>query len=123
VSNPFPTQFKTRTSTKQFWLSLAEKWVAGFRFFGHFSGITLDIAVCVMRNDMRKYLASFIFTGCALAASPLAAAPAVSEAETAAPAVAVHQVRMSASGLRDEAAMVLVGTALIGLAAAVRRTA
>ena len=76
-----------------------------------------------MRNDMRKYLASLVFTGCALAASPSIAAPKVNEAETAAPAVAVHQVRVSGSGLRDEAAMVLVGTALIGLAAAVRRTA
>ena len=75
-----------------------------------------------MRNDMRKYLASLVFTGCALAALPLSAAPAVSEAETAAPAVAVQQVRVPASDLRDEAAMVLVGTALIGLAAAVRRT-
>lgn len=72
---------------------------------------------------MRKYLASLVFTGCALAASPLTAAPAVNEAESAAPTVAVQQVRMPLPGLRDEAAMVLVGTALIGLAAAVRRAA
>jgi hypothetical protein len=74
---------------------------------------------------MRKYLASTVFTGCALAAaSPLAAAPSLKEAETATPAVAVQQVRVPANGgLRDEAAMVLVGTALIGLAAAVRRAA
>lgn len=71
---------------------------------------------------MRKYLASLVFTGCALAATPLVAAPAVTEAESAAPTVAVQQMRMPIS-LRDEAAMVLVGTALIGLAAAVRRTA
>jgi hypothetical protein len=32
-------------------------------------------------------------------------------------------VRLPTAGLRDEAAMVLVGTALIGLAAAVRRAA
>ncbi len=31
--------------------------------------------------------------------------------------------RVPAGGLRDEAAMVIVGTALIGLAAAVRKTA
>lgn len=39
--------------------------------------------------------------------------------------VAVQQVSMPRpfTGLRDEAAMVLVGTALIGLAAAVRRAA
>jgi hypothetical protein len=68
---------------------------------------------------MRKYLASILFAGCALAASPVAAAPATSEAE-ATPAVAVPQ---PVGVLRDEAAMVLVGTALIGLAAAVRRAA
>lgn len=73
---------------------------------------------------MRKYLASVAFTGCALAASPLVAAPPVSEADDAASAVAVQQAKVQPSaGLRDEAAMVLVGTALIGLAAAVRRAA
>jgi hypothetical protein len=72
---------------------------------------------------MRKYLASLVFAGCALAASPLTATPATGEAPNAAPAVAVQQVRVSMPSLRDEAAMVLVGTALIGLAAAVRRAA
>lgn len=73
---------------------------------------------------MRKNLASLAVIGCALAASPLAAAPTVQEAASTAPAVAVQQVRApAAGGLRDEAAMVLVGTALIGLAAALRRTA
>jgi len=37
--------------------------------------------------------------------------------------MAVQQVRVPMPGLRDEAAMVLVGTALIGIAAAVRRSA
>ena len=73
---------------------------------------------------MRKYLASMVFTGCALAASSVMATPSVNEAEsTVAPAVAVQHVRLPMAGLRDEAAMVLVGTALIGLAAAVRRAA
>ena len=73
---------------------------------------------------MRKYLASIAFVGCALAASPLVANPSIAEAEGAAPAVAVQHVRVPPlGGLRDEAAMVLVGTALIGLAAAVRRAA
>jgi hypothetical protein len=72
---------------------------------------------------MRQYLASLIFTGCAIAATPVLAAPSVNDGETAAPAVAVQQVSPAMPGLRDEAAMVLVGTALIGLAAAVRRTA
>lgn len=72
---------------------------------------------------MRKYLASIVFVGCAVTAAPLAAAPA-QEAEAAATTVAVQQVRVSPlGGIRDEAAMVLVGTALIGLAAAVRRAA
>lgn len=45
------------------------------------------------------------------------------ESETALQAtVAVQRVNLVTSGLRDEAAMVLVGTALIALAAAVRRT-
>lgn len=70
---------------------------------------------------MRKYLASLVFIGGMLVAPPLMGAPSVNEADTT-PAVAVQRVRMPpAGGLRDEAAMVLVGTALIGLAAAVRR--
>jgi len=73
---------------------------------------------------MRKYLASLVFTGCALVASTAAAAAPMTGADNAVPAVAVQQVRVAAAGgLRDEAAMVLVGTALIGLAAAVRRAA
>lgn len=63
-----------------------------------------------------------------LTAAPRAAAGLTKKGDAretaAAPApVAVHRVSMPATGLRDEAAMVLVGTALIGLAAAVRRAA
>ena len=75
---------------------------------------------------MRRYLASLVVTGCVFGASSLNAAPSPlpGDAEPAAPAVAVQQVRVPAGGgLRDEAAMVLIGTALIGLAAAVRRAA
>ena len=71
---------------------------------------------------MRKYLASLIFSGCALAASRAVAASPVNETESVAPTVAVQPVKPPV-GLRDEAAMVLVGTALIGLGAAVRRAA
>ena len=72
---------------------------------------------------MGKYLASIAFIGGIAAAAPLSAAPA-QEAEAATTTVAVQQVRVSPlGGIRDEAAMVLVGTALIGLAAAVRRSA
>jgi hypothetical protein len=58
------------------------------------------------------------------AASVVAAGRAVEQSteSTAAP-VAVQRVGFPAMGMRDEAAMVLVGSALIGLAAAVRRAA
>lgn len=71
---------------------------------------------------MRKYLASILFIGCALAASPALAGSPVNETESA-PAVTVQPVHFQLPEIRDEAAMVLVGTALIGLGAAVRRTA
>jgi hypothetical protein len=75
-------------------------------------------------NDMRKYLASLAFGMTLAAASPvLAATTTVPEETTARAAVAVQHVRVPVPGLREEAAMVLVGTALIGLAAALRRTA
>lgn len=75
-------------------------------------------------NDMRRYLGSLAFMGCALLAVPVSADPSASETSSvdAGPAVAVHQVQDAATG-RDQATMVLVGTALIGLAAAVRRAA
>jgi len=73
---------------------------------------------------MRRQLVTFMFfvAAAAGAASVLAAGrPADQTRESAAP-VAVQRVGiMPATGLRDEAAMVLVGSALIGLAAAVRR--
>jgi hypothetical protein len=77
---------------------------------------------------MRSELGSLVFVGLmGLAASQTAAAtrPAVDESRESASAapVAVQRVGVPATGLRDEAAMVLVGTALIGLAAAVRRAA
>ncbi|MEO8075006.1 MAG: hypothetical protein ABI818_01675 [Acidobacteriota bacterium] len=59
-------------------------------------------------------------------ASSLVAAgrPNAQERDSAASApVAVQRVSLPWPGLRDEASMVLVGTALIGLAAAVRRAA
>ena len=72
---------------------------------------------------MRKYLASLAFALSLSAAAPvLAATTTVDEAHATAP-VAVQHVHVPVPGLRDEAAMVLVGTALIGLAAAVRRAA
>jgi hypothetical protein len=72
---------------------------------------------------MRKYLASLTFVLTASAVVPALAASSTGEEAHAHATVAVQQVRMPLPGLRDEAAMVLVGTALIGLAAAVRRSA
>ena len=80
---------------------------------------------------MRRQYVSFMFAGLVvlivLWAAPIAAAtrPTVDQRETSAPVapVAVQRVSIPATGLRDEAAMVLVGTTLIGLAAAVRRAA
>jgi hypothetical protein len=68
---------------------------------------------------MRRYLASLALFASA-AAPAFTTAPAGPETPDA---VAVQQVRVPAHGLRDEVAMVLVGSALIGLAAAVRRAA
>lgn len=70
---------------------------------------------------MGKYLASLAFA-LTLSAGPALAATATATDDASA-TVAVQQVKMPVPGLRDEAAMVLVGTALIGLAAAVRRSA
>lgn len=74
-------------------------------------------------NGMRKYLVSLAFGGLLAVASPAAAAPEPTETPNASASVAVQQVKVPLPSLRDEAAMVLVGTALIGLAAAVRRAA
>lgn len=76
---------------------------------------------------MRRQIFSLMFVGAmGLWASPLAATTTTQEEgrETVATGpVAVQRVSLPATGLRDEAAMVLVGTALIGIAAAVRRAA
>ena len=68
--------------------------------------------------------AVLVVAAVAAVSAATASRPAVEEAgeSTAAP-VAVQRVRIPATGMRDEVAMVLVGSALIGLAAAVRRAA
>ena len=71
---------------------------------------------------MRRYVAGLVFAGSLAVALPVTGAPEVQDTKNPdAPAVAVQQVRVPFAHLRDEAAMVLVGTALIALAAAVRR--
>jgi hypothetical protein len=72
---------------------------------------------------MRKYLATLAFVSCVSAAAPALAGTSPTEEASATATVAAQRVRVPLPGLRDEAAMVLVGTALIGLAAAVRRAA
>jgi hypothetical protein len=76
---------------------------------------------------MRRLVGTAVFAGCTLGAGSRAAAtPATGEAtnhRAAEPAVAVQQVQLPFPKLRDEAAMVLVGTALIALGGVVRRSA
>jgi hypothetical protein len=76
---------------------------------------------------MRRQFVSLTFAGLmGLWVSPLAAAATTPDEGRETPAtgaVAVQRVNIPATGLRDEAAMVLIGTALIGIAAAVRRAA
>lgn len=75
---------------------------------------------------MRRLFAFWILAGVTLlGASVAAASPSVGvEAEAASVAgVGQPRVNFNNTGLRDEAAMVLVGTILIGLAGAVRRAA
>ncbi|CAN5661679.1 hypothetical protein BH23ACI1_BH23ACI1_01520 [soil metagenome] len=75
---------------------------------------------------MRRQVVSWIFVAALglVASGGASAGPSMEEAREGAVApVAVQKVTVPLDGLRDEAAMVLVGTALIGLAAAVRRAA
>jgi hypothetical protein len=74
---------------------------------------------------MRRHLVILTLAGLAVLSGSTLAAPAVSEEKsTGAPAtVAVQRVSFQIPAMRDEAAMVLVGTMLIGVAAAVRRAA
>jgi len=78
----------------------------------------------VQKIVVSKYLASVALGACLLCSSPAVVAASTNSDDDPSSAVAVQHVRVPpAGGLRDEFAMVLVGTALIGLAAAVRRAA
>ena len=73
---------------------------------------------------MFKYVLSVIVAGLlAVMVSPMALADTPDDDTVSAAPVAVHRVSLPSMGMRDEATMVLVGTVLIGLAAAVRRAA
>ncbi len=74
-----------------------------------------------MRRVVLLMFAVLMIAGVASAVSGRTVAEDVRERATA--PVAVQGVGLPSTGIRDEAAMILVGTALIGLAAAVRRAA
>jgi len=73
---------------------------------------------------MCRQLVTVTLVGLAIAITASGSPSAASDEASvkAAPAVAVHHVSRSAP-IRDDAAMILVGTVLIGLGAAVRRAA
>ena len=73
-------------------------------------------------SGIRRQLVALTFAGLAFLPPAIAAAPAVGdEAAKAGTTVAVQRLAISYPSMRDEAAMVLIGTGLIALAAAVRR--
>ena len=75
---------------------------------------------------MRRSLLSVVFIGllAILLAPGVTIGSTKPEVEQLTPApVAVQGVTLAPKGLRDEAAMVLIGTLLIGLGTAVRRSA
>lgn len=76
-----------------------------------------------MRRLLGVIVVFGMFSGAASTAGTASAPPVTAAAKESPRAVAVTQIRMMPGGVRDEAAMVLIGTALIGLAAAVRRRA
>jgi hypothetical protein len=65
-------------------------------------------------------LALFLWHGSAFSVS---AAPPEDKVVAAPPRLAVQRLVIPLPGVRDEAAMMIVGAALIGLAAVLRRTA
>jgi hypothetical protein len=70
---------------------------------------------------MRRYFGPIVCFGVTLCAAPLAAAPDPPDNKEVSAPVAVQRSSVLSTGLSDEAAMVLAGTALLGVAAAVRR--
>lgn len=72
---------------------------------------------------MRWDVVSYVCAGMLTMAAPAVAGPDAAARIDSPPAVAVQRVAVPTTGLRDEVAMVLVGSVLIGVAAAVRRAA
>ena len=99
------------------------------------SGTPLEV-VAIVRNSnvarahdprtedsMRKYLLFAIIAGLLAIMAPLAVADTPDDETVGSATVAVQRVHVPSLELSDEVSMVLIGTALIGLAAAVRRAA
>src|SRR5215208_3624503 len=76
VGIQIPTPFKSRTSAEPVWAFDEEK--VGRRM-PSFAGTQLDIADVVRGKDMRRYLATLTFIGCALLASRAGAASSAKE--------------------------------------------
>ena len=74
---------------------------------------------------MRRQFVTLTLAGLAIMmTTPAASASSSDDASVSVPpTVAVQRVSLSVPAVRDEATMVLVGTALIGLGAALRRAA
>jgi hypothetical protein len=72
---------------------------------------------------MRRQLVTLTLAGLALATTASGSSSAATDESSvrAASPVAVHRAGSGIPAIRDEATMVLVGSALIGLGAAVRR--
>lgn len=71
---------------------------------------------------MRWQFLSLVFLGLVPATPTIGSTGSEATRATVAATVAVPSLPLSAPWVRDEAAMMLVGSALIGLAAAIRRS-
>lgn len=74
----------------------------------------------------RRHLVAMALAAIIIAAATLGAAPAASDeagGSAIGPTVAVQRVTLAIPAVREEAAMVVLGSALIALAAALRRSA
>lgn len=76
-----------------------------------------------MRREWVLLMFAVLLAVAAVSAAAAGRAAVDDGREGSAAPVALQRVGVPATGIRDEASMVLVGTALIGLASAVRRAA
>ncbi len=93
------------------------------KFYCSCAGSIAGVALQGSGVLMRRYLLSVAIAAFMLGASPVTGNSHPEKEDAVRIASAAVQHLTVGHGLRDEAAMVLIGTALIGLAAAVRRAA